>query len=117
LLFFLISIQPFFVIWTGQAVSLFGSQLVQFSLIWLLTRQTGSATVLAIAALFGLLPQLLLGPFVGTLVARWNRRFTLIAADALVALATFALAILPLLVTGLFEREALQLAWLESAWA
>ena len=49
----------FFTIWTGQAFSLFGSQLVQFALIWWLTQQTGSATVLAIATFVGLLPQVL----------------------------------------------------------
>ena len=40
---------PFFTIWSGQALSLLGSQLVQFALIWYLTIQTGSATVLAAA--------------------------------------------------------------------
>ena len=38
---------PFFAVWTGQAFSLLGSQLVQFALIWWLTKTTGSATVLA----------------------------------------------------------------------
>lgn len=95
------SMAPFFVIWTGQAVSLFGSQLVQFSLIWWLTQETGSATALAGAALVGLLPQVLLGPFAGTLVDRWNRRITMMAADALVAGATAVLAIL--FMTGMVE--------------
>ncbi len=40
----------FFTIWGGQALSILGSQLVQFALIWHLTVQTGSATVLATAA-------------------------------------------------------------------
>jgi MFS family permease len=39
----------FFTIWGGQAISIIGSQLVQFALIWYLTVQTGSATVLATA--------------------------------------------------------------------
>ena len=39
----------FFTIWGGQAVSILGSQLVQFALIWYLTVETGSATVLASA--------------------------------------------------------------------
>ena len=39
----------FFTIWSGQALSLLGSQLVQFALIWHLTISTGSATVLATA--------------------------------------------------------------------
>ena len=45
----------FFTIWTGQALSLFGSALVQFALIWWLTQKSGSATVLAIAVLVGML--------------------------------------------------------------
>ncbi|MGD8856833.1 MAG: MFS transporter, partial [Chloroflexota bacterium] len=40
----------FFTIWGGQAISIIGSQLVQFALIWYLTVQTGSATVLATAS-------------------------------------------------------------------
>jgi MFS transporter, DHA3 family, macrolide efflux protein len=84
----------FFTIWTGQAFSLFGSQLVSFAVIWWLTQTTGSATILATASLVGLLPQVILGPFTGTLVDRWNRRFTMIVADSLIALATIVLAIL-----------------------
>jgi DHA3 family macrolide efflux protein-like MFS transporter len=82
----------FFSIWGGQAVSLFGSQLVQFALIWWLTEQTRSATVLATATLVGMLPQIVLGPLVGTLVDRWNRRTTMILADSAIALATLVLA-------------------------
>lgn len=82
----------FFTIWTGQAVSLLGSQLVSFALIWYLTVRTGSATVLAIASLLGILPSVILGPFVGPLVDRWNRRRTLIIADSIVALATLGLS-------------------------
>jgi len=84
----------FFTIWTGQAFSLFGSQLVSFAVIWWLTQTTGSATVLATASLVGLLPQVILGPFTGTLVDRWNRRITMIVADGLITLATITLAVL-----------------------
>jgi DHA3 family macrolide efflux protein-like MFS transporter len=84
----------FYTLWAGQALSLFGSQLVQFALIWHLTERTGSGTVLARAALAGLLPQVLLSPLIGTLVDRWNRRLLLIAADSAVALATLGLAAL-----------------------
>ncbi len=88
------SLRPFLILWTGQAASLFGSQLVQFALIWWLTQETGSATILALASLVGLLPQVVLGPFVGVLVDRWNRRRTMLAADGTVALATAVLALL-----------------------
>ena len=84
----------FFSIWGGQAVSLFGSQLVQFAIIWWLTQETGSATVLAIASLAGMLPEVILGPFAGTLVDRWKRRRVILAADSAIALATLVLAYL-----------------------
>ncbi len=84
----------FFTIWTGQAFSLLGSQLVSFAVIWWLTQTTGSATVLATASLVGLVPQVVLGPLTGALVDRWSRRLTMIIADSLIALATIVLAVL-----------------------
>jgi DHA3 family macrolide efflux protein-like MFS transporter len=84
----------FFTIWGGQAVSIIGSQLVQFALIWYLTVQTGSATVLATASLVGLLPNVILGPFIGTLVDRWDRRRIMLVSDTVIALATIGLAVL-----------------------
>jgi DHA3 family macrolide efflux protein-like MFS transporter len=84
----------FFILWTGQALSLLGSQLVQFALIWYLTQKTNSATALAIASLMGLLPQVILSPFIGTWVDRGNRRLILIGADAAVASATLVLVAL-----------------------
>jgi DHA3 family macrolide efflux protein-like MFS transporter len=84
----------FIPLWIGQALSLLGSQLVQFAMIWYLTQATKSATTLAIASMMGLLPQVLLSPFIGTWVDRGNRRLLLIAADATVAIATLVLALL-----------------------
>jgi DHA3 family macrolide efflux protein-like MFS transporter len=77
---------PFFAIWTGQAFSLIGSRLVQFALVWWLTRETGSGTVLATATLVAILPGIILGPLAGALVDRWNRRRVMIVADGFVAL-------------------------------
>jgi MFS family permease len=88
------SMTPFFTVWTGQAVSLLGSQLVQFALVWWLTETTGSATVLAGATIVALLPQILFSPFAGALVDRWNRRAVMIVADTAIALATLLLAAL-----------------------
>jgi len=89
-----VSMRAFITIWVGQVFSLFGSQLVQFALVWWLTERTGSATVLAVASLMGLLPQVLLSPVAGALVDRWSRRRVMIAADSAIALATGALAAL-----------------------
>jgi len=81
-------------IWTGQAFSLVGSRVAQFGLVWWLTESTGSATVLATASMVALLPCIVLGPVVGVLVDRWNRRLVIIAADALIGLSALWLAAL-----------------------
>lgn len=83
--------KPFFFIFGGQVFSLLGSSVVQFSLIWWLTEKTGSAAVLTAAMLVGFLPEVVLGPFVGALVDRWNRRRVMILADSLVAVVTVVL--------------------------
>jgi DHA3 family macrolide efflux protein-like MFS transporter len=84
----------FAVVFIGQAFSLFGSRLVQFALVWWLTTVSGSASVLALASIMAILPQVLLGPFAGALVDRWNRRLILMISDTLIALAVLVLAFL-----------------------
>ena len=68
--------------------------MAQFALIWWLTVTLGSATVLATASLVGLLPGVVLGPILGVLVDRWNRKRILFISDSFVALASLALAAL-----------------------
>ena len=80
--------------WTAQAFSLFGSGLAQFALIWWITQTTGSATLLAVAAMVGLLPMVVLGPLVGVLVDRWNRKAILMISDSVSALGALLLALL-----------------------
>jgi MFS transporter, DHA3 family, macrolide efflux protein len=84
----------FFSIWGGQAASLFGSSLVQFALVWWLTLQTGSATVLATASLVALLPQVFLAPLAGAFVDRNSRKAIMLISDGLVALLTLVLVAL-----------------------
>jgi len=84
----------FFTLWAGQQVSLVGSRAAQFALVWWLTTNTGSATVLASATLVAFLPNILLGPLVGALIDRWNRRAVMIVADSFIALISLGLAYL-----------------------
>ncbi len=86
--------KTFFLIWTGQAFSIVGSQLVQFALVWWMTEKTGSAAVLATATVISILPGIFLGPFAGALVDRWNRKLVMIVADGVTALTTLGLVIL-----------------------
>ena len=84
----------FIAIWSGQAFSILGSRLVSFALVWWMTKETGSAVVLATSTTMMYLPQIFLGPFVGALVDRWNRRLVIILSDSAVALATLVLVFL-----------------------
>ena len=71
----------FFLIYTGQVVSLVGSNAVQFALIWWLSSETGSALILSLAGLLAYLPQLFLGPFAGVWVDRLKRKTVIMCAD------------------------------------
>ena len=83
--------RSYFTIWGGQSASLFGSSLVQFALVWWITLETGSATVLAIAFMAALVPQIVAGPFAGAVVDRSDRKKVMILADGSIALATLVL--------------------------
>lgn len=86
---------PFFTIWIGQALSLIGSSVGGFALVWWITQASGgSATVLATASVFAYLPQVLVGPLAGALIDRWSRRRVMMIADSLVAAFSAVLAVL-----------------------
>jgi DHA3 family macrolide efflux protein-like MFS transporter len=84
----------FFTIWTGQSLSLVGSVAAQFALIWWVTKETGSATVLATASLVAMAPSILLRPFIGVLVDRLSRKRVMILSDSFIALVSLWLAYL-----------------------
>jgi len=84
----------FWAIFSTQSISLLGSQIVQFSLVWWLTKISGSASVLAIASIMALLPQVFISPIAGAYVDKWNRRLIMIAADGLIAFMVIILALL-----------------------
>jgi DHA3 family macrolide efflux protein-like MFS transporter len=78
---------------SGQTVSLFGSMLVQYAIMWHLTLETKSGVVLAFAAVAGFLPQAIVSIFGGVWADRMNRKLLIIAADGSIAITTLALAI------------------------
>jgi DHA3 family macrolide efflux protein-like MFS transporter len=82
----------FLAVWLSHLAALVTGQLVQFMLVWWLAQNTGSGTVLAQATLCALLPQILVAPFAGVIVDRWDRRMTLIVADACAVIAILGLA-------------------------
>jgi MFS transporter, DHA3 family, macrolide efflux protein len=82
----------YWTIFGGQALSLIGSALTQFVLLWWITDTTGSVSALGMAGLFALLPHALLGPLGGTFADRYSRRLIMIVAD-LVSAACMAVLI------------------------
>lgn len=80
----------------GQTVTTFGSMLVQYAIFWHLTLTTKSGVVLALAAVFGFLPQAIVSIFAGVWADRVNRKIMIMISDASIALATLLLALLML---------------------
>lgn len=80
--------------WFGQLVSLAGTNIVNFSLTWWITIQTGSAFLLGLSAFFAFGSFILITPVAGVLVDRWSRKKVIAIADSLLALISFILVIL-----------------------
>jgi len=78
----------------GQTVSLFGTALVQYAIMWHITLTTQSGLMMTVSILCGFLPTFLLSPFAGVWADRFNRRLLIVAADAGIAAFTLALAVL-----------------------
>jgi MFS transporter, DHA3 family, macrolide efflux protein len=86
--------RTFIVIWFGQLVSTLGSGLTGFALgVWLYM-DSGSTTLFAINMLAFAVPNLLVSPFAGALVDRFDRRLVLIFSDTGAGMSTAAIAIL-----------------------
>lgn len=93
--------RTFFVVWSGQVVSVLGTSLTGFGLqIWVYI-ETGSVTALAIASLCYSIPSTLIAPVAGALVDRWDRRRVMLASDAAAGVATMIIA-------GLFMMDSLE---------
>ena len=80
----------------GQSVSLVGTWITRIATSWLVYRLTGSVLLLGIVGFCGQIPTLLLAPFAGVLVDRWDRHRILVVTQALSLAHSAALAVLTL---------------------
>ncbi|MDR2509623.1 MAG: MFS transporter [Spirochaetaceae bacterium] len=78
---------------TGQALSIFGSMLVQYAMLWHITLKTGSGSMMSVFILAGILPMFFISPFAGVWADRFNKKYIINAADASIALVTLAIAL------------------------
>lgn len=81
----------------SQTISLFGSSLVQYAIMWYITLNTQSGVMMTISIVCGFLPTFFLSPFAGVWADRYNRKTLIMLSDSLIAVATLILAILFLL--------------------
>jgi len=81
---------------SGQSVSLIGTWITRIATSWLVYRLTNSAFLLGLVSFCGQIPTLLLAPFAGVIVDRWDRHRILVWTQALSALQSLALALFAL---------------------
>jgi MFS transporter, DHA3 family, macrolide efflux protein len=81
----------------SQTLSLFGSSLVQYAIVWYITLSTKSGVMMTISIICGFLPTFFLSPFAGVWADRFNRKVLIILSDSFIAVSTLLLAILFLL--------------------
>ena len=87
-------LRNFLLIWVGQLISGVGSRLTSFALGLWVYRSTGSTTQFAMVFMAMAVPTLLLAPFAGALVDRWDRRRTMIVCECVSAGVIGVLALL-----------------------
>ena len=80
--------KSYLVFWSGQLVSLMGSLVVQFAIIWWITEITRNALFLSLGIFLYFLPIVLLAPIAGVLADRLNRKKIILIADSFQALVT-----------------------------
>jgi DHA3 family macrolide efflux protein-like MFS transporter len=81
----------------SQNLSLFGSSVVGYAMLWHITLETSSGVWMMLITICALVPQVLVSLFGGVWADRHNRKHLIMLADGFIALATLILAIVFLL--------------------
>lgn len=79
---------------SSQTISLFGSSLVQYAIMWYISLNTKSGIMMTLYIICGFIPTFLLSPVAGVWADRYNRKVLIMLADGLIATATLVMAIL-----------------------
>ncbi len=74
-------LKTFYTIWFGQLLSWTGTAMTRYALIIWAYEKTNAAATLGLLGFFGWIPLVLISPFAGVLVDRWDRRKVMILAD------------------------------------
>jgi DHA3 family macrolide efflux protein-like MFS transporter len=84
----------------GQALSLFGSMVVQYAIIWHITLKTQSGAMISLFTVAGFLPMFFISPFGGVWADRFNRKYIINIADGIIAFVSLIAAVLFMLGLG-----------------
>ena len=79
---------------SSQTISLFGSSLVQYAIMWHITLTTESGLMMTLYIICGFIPTFILSPVAGVWADRYNRKMLIILSDGLIAIVTLVMAIL-----------------------
>lgn len=77
----------------SQNLSLFGSGVVGFGILWHITLETSSGSWMTLYTVCAMLPSALIAPWGGVFADRHNRKILIMLSDGFIALATLGLAI------------------------
>jgi DHA3 family macrolide efflux protein-like MFS transporter len=77
----------------GQALSLFGSMVVQYAILWHITLKTQSGTMMTVFTIAGFIPMFLISPFGGVWADSFKLKYIINIADASIALASLIVAV------------------------
>lgn len=95
----------------SQGITLFGSSVVQFAIVWDVTLKTSSGAWVSALTICSFLPQFLISFFSGVWADRYSRKLLIILSDTIIAITTLALIVLiPLIGDGTTLYFALLIA-------
>lgn len=78
---------------TAQTISLFGSSIVQYAIIWYITLSTSSGRMLTLSTICGFLPQIIISLFAGVFIDQYDRKKIVMLSDSIIAVSTLVLAL------------------------
>lgn len=87
-------LKPYFLLWSTQTLSAFGSGMSSYALILWLYLRSGSALKTALLSVSSYAPYVIMSIFAGALSDRWNKKRTMLVCDVLAALSTVAVFLL-----------------------
>lgn len=88
--------KAFIVIWLGQLISVLASSMTGFALSIWMYQETESATAMGLVQVCFITPFLIMSPFAGVMVDRYNRKLMMMLSDFTAVLATALILILHL---------------------